>query len=169
MGCPPPGALGDNLGPVSGRRRRCGTVPLPEGAVPGLRGGCRVWMYWWLQWRHCSSSTSRRVDLVHVPSCSVRLLRGCAMATEVSCGAQCGLLQPLPWYTWLTFVNPGSWGTTSPADDEKVVASYGDEDGFHYAQVVHHAGVDLSLLLSHCCFPQVRCLSGAGCFGGRRP
>ena len=102
-------------------------------------------------------------------SCSVRLLRGCAMATEVSCGAQCGLLQPLPWYTWLTFVNPGSWGTTSPAAAEKVVASYGDEDRFHYAQVVHHAGVDLSLLLSHCCFPQVRCLSGAGCFGGRRP
>ncbi|XBI96277.1 hypothetical protein VPH35_032586 [Triticum aestivum] len=29
-------------------------------------------------------------------SLSARLLRGCAMATEVSCGAQCGLLQPLP-------------------------------------------------------------------------
>lgn len=55
----PPLHLGVNLGSASGRRRRYGAVPLPEGAVLGPRGGCRV--------RLCSSSTSRCVDFFRAP------------------------------------------------------------------------------------------------------
>lgn len=75
--------------------------------VLGCVGGC------------CGGIALRQLRAVSIcvafPSCSARLLRGCAIAKVVSCGAQCDLLQPLPWYTWWPFVYSGSWGTTSPA------------------------------------------------------
>lgn len=110
-------------------------------------------------------------------SCSARLLRGRAMAMAVFLWSSMWSAVAPPMVHLVAIRAFGFLGNhfacrrcgVSSIRDEKVVAFFGDEDGCHCAQVVYHSGMELGLILSHWCFPQVLCLSCAGCFGGRRP